>query len=99
MNRILERLQQKPQATRLSNVEQGIRVKIAKKMAPVQIKEVKVVDKRGEFDRAAIMAKLQEKPPKEKVAVEEKVEVEEQPKIIIKPKKRKTKKLIVGAET
>ena len=56
MNRILERLQQKPQATRL---DKGVRVRVAEKETPVEIADVKIVDKRGKLDRATIMAKLQ----------------------------------------
>ena len=57
MNRILERLQQKPQAQRL---DKAVEIKVAKKAAPVKIAKVKMVDKRGDIDRAAIMTKLRE---------------------------------------
>ena len=106
MNRILERLQQKPQATKLDKTDKGVRVRVAKQMAPVELVAVKVVDKRGDFNREAIMAKLKEKPilvaekeEERKEAVEEKeIEKEQEAPILIKPKKRRIKKLIVEGQ-
>ena len=71
MNRILERLQQKPQVTRLDD---GVKVRIAKKKAPVKIADVKIVDNRGKIDRAAIMARLAE--PAIKVSLKPKDEIQ-----------------------